>query len=190
MFAFGVDVETVVKLGLREGREIDPAAVERTVFEEEKRSAKECALNVLSFRERSPKEIRDKLVLKGFAPPVIDVVLGDLTAVGLVDENRFARAWIRDRVLSGKKGMRLVRSELMKKGVAKETIAAALEEEPVDEETAARELVKKYEPRLAALEPRKRKKRLYDMLLRRGFSFSTVQKVVQVDPSSESEPAG
>jgi regulatory protein len=174
---------------LREGQQIDQAEVERAVFEEEKRSAKECALNVLSYRDRSKKEIRDKLLGKGYTPQIVDTVISDLTAVGLVDENRFARAWIRDRVQSGKKGTRLVQNELLKKGVAKDTIAEALEEEPVDEEAVARELVQKYGSRLKSLEPRKLKKRLYDLLLRRGFSYATVQNVLKVDETDNTSTA-
>jgi regulatory protein len=170
---------------LHEGQEIDEPEVQRVVREEEKRSARECALNVLSFRDRSKKEIRDKLVLKGYSPEIADTVIGDLGAVGLVDEKRFARAWIRDRLQFGHKGKRLARVELLKKGVAKDTIAEAFTEEPLDEETIAREVVQKYANRLGALEPRKRKKRLYDLLLRRGFSFNLIQKVLNIEETND-----
>ncbi len=141
-------------------------------------------MNILSYRDRSKKEIRDKLVLKGYNPTVVETVIGDLTSVGLVDEKRFARAWIRDRLQVAHKGKRIAQLELVKKGVPKDTIAEAFNEEPADEEAIALEVVAKYGKRLKNLEPRKRKKRLYDLLLRRGFSFNTIQTVLKIDETN------
>jgi regulatory protein len=74
-------------------------------------------------------------------------VLDELTEAGLIDDARFARAWVNDRDRFSPRGAFLLRQELIKKGLSKEDITAALqqrterEEEPVDELEQARALV-------------------------------------------------
>lgn len=130
----------------------------------------------------------DKLKAKGYNPETIAAVIEDLCTVGLLDEKRFAKAWIRDRLKFSHKGKRLARLELLKKGVPKETIADAFSEEPLDEEAIVLEVIAKYGKRFQNLKPRQRRKRLYDLLLRRGFSFDTIENVLKVDTPFHNEP--
>ena len=59
-FVCGVDEEIVLKLNLEVGQEVDEAQIRRIIFKEEARKAKDYALNLLSFRPRSTKEVRDR----------------------------------------------------------------------------------------------------------------------------------
>ncbi len=49
------------------------------------------ALRLLKLRPRSERELKQRLGLKGFTPPVIDAVLKELREKGLVDDALFAR---------------------------------------------------------------------------------------------------
>ena len=55
------------------------------------------ALGLLDQRARSRKELRDRLVAADFEPDVVEDVVDDLAGVGLVDDETFAKEWVRQR---------------------------------------------------------------------------------------------
>ena len=57
-FSFGLDAETLVKSGLKTGREISEKEIKKLVFENETNKLMEKALRFLSFRPRSESEVR------------------------------------------------------------------------------------------------------------------------------------
>jgi regulatory protein len=97
----------------------------------------------------------------------------------MVDDAGFAKRFAEDRIAIGHKGKWRVRGELMKRGVERHQIDAALEQAP-DETAAAREVAEKYLSRNKRLEPAVLKRRLYALLARRGFSPDTIQKVMDM----------
>lgn len=111
-------------------------------------------------------------------------VLDELTEAGLIDDARFARAWVNDRDRFSPRGAFLLRQELIKKGLSKEDITAALqqrterEEEPVDELEQARALVEGRQRLYAHLPAETRNRRLMAFLLRRGFSLDTARRIL------------
>jgi SOS response regulatory protein OraA/RecX len=70
-----------------------------------------------------------------------------------------------------------VRGELLKRGIDRKQIDAAMEQAP-DETAAAREVAEKYLSRNKRLEPVVLKRRLYALLARRGFSLDTIRRVM------------
>jgi regulatory protein len=130
-------------------------------------SAKDRALLLLSVRWRSRQELRRRLRMAGFDEDEVDRALEDLEQVGLVEDRRFADELVRDqaRRLSGN---RAIRSNLLQKGVAREIVDAALEEADGEDERA-RELAVRRAERLRGVEPEAAFRRLYGLLLRRGY---------------------
>lgn len=179
-FAFGLDQETLFKHGLRVGDLLTDEKIESILQTEQKRKAKEIALNFLSYRARSEKEISEKLKKKGFKPEKIEEVIEDLKRVNLLDDYEFACGWIKDRMKNRPRGIALLKQELIKKGVKKEIIDKALGEcyPEADEVKLATELIKKREKRYKNLERKLARKRMSDFLLRRGFSYEVVKEVL------------
>jgi len=133
-----------------------------------KRSAKDRALGLLAVRWRSRRELERRLGAAGFGSEEIATALADLDRAGLVDDERFARELIRSR--AGRlDGNRSVRSALAKAGVAPELADASLAEAG-DETERAYELARRRAARLGHLEPDVVKRRLYGLLVRRGYS--------------------
>jgi regulatory protein len=130
----------------------------------------------LSFRPRSFKEIGDflhKKTRKAYvAPEVFKRITDRLTELGYIDDAKFTAWWIESRQKTKPKGMRLIKRELKKKGIETE----AIEEMPEDD-FARRAIQKKIEiwKRLPKLE---QKKKIYDFLGMRGFSFDTIRRVI------------
>lgn len=149
--------------------------------------AKEYAFLLLKFRQRSEKEISERLKQKKFPQEVIARTITFLREKKFIDDGLFARAWIRER-LARSLGPRRIRQELGLKGISKEIIESGLQEleGTYSEAQTAEELAKRRFASLKDIDPRAAKRRIYAYLLRRGFSPDAVIGAVnQLDNSSE-----
>ena len=63
--------------------------------------AQDYALKLLSYRERSSKEIQVRMERKGFEKDVIEEVLRYLESQKYLDDRRFAELWAHDRLRKG-----------------------------------------------------------------------------------------
>ena len=177
-YTAGLSAETVSKLNLFEGKEINPEQLENAIFEEEKQHTRNYAFRLLSYRSRSQKEISERLRNRGYPEPVINTIIEELKNTGLIDDKKFAIMFAQDRLNFAKKGKRIIFAELLRKGVPKPDVEEALKQ--INDETAvAKNLIEKYKKRYTRLEPDKRRKKLYDLLLRRGFSFKVVEEIME-----------
>ena len=84
------------------------------------------ALYLLSRREHSVKELREKLKRKGAEEEIIEQVLERLLEEDWLNEGRFAESFTRSRVAKGL-GPYRIRRELQERGVTGQDIANAME---------------------------------------------------------------
>ena len=91
-------------------------------------TALECAKELIARREHSVFELRRKLQQKGHAP-VTDAVIESLTRAGLLDDERFARAWLTARTGRKAEGRRRLVAELIRRGVSDSVAEAVVEDE-------------------------------------------------------------
>lgn len=142
--------------------------------------ARKIALDLLSVRARSEAEVREKLTKKNVPDEIIDELCERFTEVGLLDDAKFAAAFVESRSQFSGQGRTRIRMELRKKGVPDDIIAEALEEVSVEDElTSARAIAEKKARTLAGLERHVAQRRLAGVLARRGFSPSVVMQCVQ-----------
>lgn len=80
------------------------------------------ALNLLTRRDHSRLELKQKLLRKDYDPDDIDFILNRLTESDLLNDHRFAESYIRYRSSRGF-GPTRIRMELQTKGVAESIIA-------------------------------------------------------------------
>ena len=85
------------------------------------REAKNYSFLLLKYRQRSEKEITDRLKGKKFPEDIILQTLKYLKEKKLVDDNYFARLWIESRIKRSF-GLRTIKSQLLQKGVHKDII--------------------------------------------------------------------
>ncbi len=134
-------------------------------------TARDRALNLLSFRDRSRREIEQRLLRAGYEPDeVVDAIEG-LERVGLVDDDRFARAVVEQQAGRRLSGRRAVAAALFAKGVDRATAEAALQEmdAPGAERERADELARSRAGRMRELPPEVAFRRLSGLLARRGY---------------------
>jgi regulatory protein len=146
-------------------------------------AAREAALRILERARRSRSELGRKLREKGFAPAVIEPVLERLTAVGLIDDVEYARAFLAERLGRRTAGWRRLELELRRRGIAAQDAATARarvaeEQGPIDEVGLAGRLLSQVEARYRSLEPRVRRQRLYALLARRGFDGEVIERAL------------
>ncbi|NNG96916.1 regulatory protein RecX [Gordonia araii NBRC 100433] len=126
----------------------------------------------------------ERLTRRGFSSEEIEAVMARLDKHQLLDDEEFAREWVRSRAEYSRRGSVGLRHELRAKGIDEVFVVAALEEvDPDDEYRRARELVeRKLSSSKADLSEREvresMKRRLSGMLLRRGFPQGLVHDVV------------
>jgi regulatory protein len=130
---------------------------------------KERALRLLSVRSRSKAELRQRLLRADYEPEQVEAALADLEAVGLIDDEAFAREVAEYQRRKGM-GRRAGMNALRVKGVGRELAERIAEEaNPEDEAERAMEVASKRLTRLHGLDPETRRRRLVDYLMRRGY---------------------
>ena len=134
-----------------------------------KRDIHERALGLLAVRQRSRRELERRLVQAGFEPDDVSAELTRLEAVGLVDDEAFARAVVEGRMGSRGESRRVVAGRLAQAGVASELALVALDEAPESEQDRADRVAESRVGRLGGLDPQAAFQRLYGFLARRGY---------------------
>ncbi len=95
------------------------------------RSTIEQAVVLLARREHSAAELRQKLQQAGHETDKIHDALTTLQQNGLQDDQRFAEAYIRSRLLRGYGELR-IRQELKQKGVADDLANLSIQQAEID----------------------------------------------------------
>lgn len=177
-FAFGLMMEIKYKYDLQENMEIDEEYIQKVLREEELSKAKDQALRFLAYRQRSEKEIIDKLKDKGFEESIIDDTLSYLKEYKLVDDMEFAKAFIKDKINLNKFGPIRIKHELYKKGIDNNIIEKVLEEDD-DEYNRALNLAKKKLPSYKNDDKNAIYRKLGGFLQRKGYSYDCIFKVLK-----------
>lgn len=154
----------------REASSAKPADTEDNV--------RKAVLASLERRRRTRSELETMLRRKGFTPAMFTPVLDRLTEVGLIDDMEYARIFLRRRAASRPRGARLLRGELLGKGIPDEIADQALAEmklegDPVEDALRA---LKPWLPKNSGLPPRDRSRKLWQYLARRGFSGDVIER--------------
>ena len=148
--------------------------------QEEFKKAKTLAFRFLKIRNRSEKEIRNQLLKKKISSPIIDQTIPYLKNSELINDRQFARDWIQMR-LQKPLGLRRIFFELRQKGISDEILEEEGKAVPrqESEEQIVEALAQRRFGRYKNLDEPKRKRRIFEYLVRRGFEVETVSKVVE-----------
>ena len=176
--SLNVRKKDIEQFKLAQGVQIDKDAFYQRLCAAQFNDGYEAALNMLDRSAKTEQEIRNKLKLKGYLSEVADAVCERLKGARLIDDGYIAERLTRSMVASGK-GCYAVAQKLRARGIGKEESLEALES--IDEEeqkqsalAQAKKLLNKY----ADQEPRARKMKLSQALARRGFSWDSIEYVL------------
>ena len=182
-FAFGIHRDILLEFDIRKGAELDVETQTRILRRDSFFRARSAAFRLLAYRNRTCAEISRKLERSEYPAEIAAAVVDHLKVIGLVDDTRYAANYAEVRFRSGGYGPARIRSDLQRKGIGRVEAAAAVaevfnsQEEILDK---ARDLARKRWERLKR-EPddRKRNKKLYDYLARRGYPFDVIHRIVE-----------
>lgn len=144
------------------------------------------SLRFLSYRPRSEKEILDYLAKKasrsqGLTEEIIAKVIAKLVEYKFIDDREFAKFWVEQRVKFKHKPIRVIEFELKQKGIDKgliEDALSAFDSKDLDL-GSAKKLAEKKMDFYRSLSPEKRREKVTNYLLRKGFSYDTVKKILK-----------
>ena len=174
-FAFGLEMLTVMKLGLKIGKEVTEEQLAQAVFDSEKSVAFERAVNNLGRCMKTCKQLREYLTGKGYTQEVVLNVVDRLKELKYLDDETYARLYVEQNSVN--KGERRLKQELQQKGVPQRIIDKyCVVQAEVSEDNAER-LAEKY----MRNKPRDLKtlQKLQRYLLSRGYGFDTVNQVLR-----------
>lgn len=167
----------VRKLGLKEGMVVSEELYHQIMVEILGMRAKKRAMHLLERQDRTEKQLYDKLKQNGYPESCIEEAVSYVKSYHYIDDLRYARNYIRYH--QEKKSLQRLKMDLMRKGVSKEVIEAAIEEEYLfDEKRKIRELLEKKHYSNGTMDENAKRK-LYQFLLRRGFKSSDVLSVMR-----------
>ncbi len=152
--------------------------------------ARRDAMGSLSRAPMSRGRLLRKLRDRGYAGDVADAVADDLERIGLLDDRELAAAAARSLVSRRPAGARFIEMKLREKGfdaaLARDVAADVLgERDPAEDALALAQ--KKAAAMPASLERDARRRRIYGMLARRGFSPEVCRATVD-RLASEADP--
>jgi len=142
--------------------------------------ARSICLNQLDRAPRTRAQLAVTLQRRLVPEDVADRVLDRLEAVGLVDDEAFASAWVQSR--HGTRGLsgRALGRELRTRGVEAETVEAAVAQLDADTELdTAYRLVRARQRSMSSLDPAVQQRRLVALLGRKGYAAGVAYRVVR-----------
>ena len=156
-------------------------------------AAHAAALWLLESRARTRLELDQRLRRRGFEAAAIERALDRLRAVGLVDDEAFARDLASSRAEQGVDAARIL-VELRDRGIDPDLAARIAGESAPQHDRAerCRQLAEARLVRLRGLRPEVRRRRLAAYLGRRGYPGDVVENVVNelVGSNESEEPEG
>jgi regulatory protein len=141
--------------------------------------AKQYAFKLLSYRGRSEKELKERLIKKGITKTVASSTIKYLKHLGLIDDMALAETLKREALTTKLLSQNGARRFILNRGIPYEIVNQILSNDENKDIENARRLVDKKLKAFKDYSSETAKRRLYNLLFRRGYSFETINKVLK-----------
>lgn len=185
VFGFGIDLDNLVLSHIKLGMVLTDGEVEKIVRKAEFQKTLDKLLKFATLRPRSEKEINDYLKRKKIHESMWKDLFEKMKHFELLDDAKFAKWWVDQRLAFKKISSKVLKLELFKKGIDKEIVDRVIEETPIDEEKMARELLEKRSYKWEGLEEREAKQKKFQYLAGKGFDYEVVERILSSDSESD-----
>ncbi|MBQ8159350.1 MAG: regulatory protein RecX [Clostridia bacterium] len=165
----------------QEGDEFDLDAYDLWLAPKQYPACMKTAGTILSSKDYTEKELRQKLLRIGYRPLTVDMTINKLLELHFLDDAAYAKRYV-EGYAEQRRGKRRIAMDLRKKGLGQEDIDAALElVDPDDELQHAQEIARQKLQRIPDGEdPRKTTQKILAMLARRGYSYDTAKEAISL----------
>ena len=177
-YAFGVAEDVLISFQLAKGKTLTKEEIADITEGDEYSRAYSLALNFLSYRMRTIQEMEDYLQKKEIPELWQQRIIVKLLEDKLLDDAAFAGAYVRDRIHQTTKGPKIIRQELVRKGIKPEIANQALEQYDADQQyEQALKVLKKERRKKAKHAHKKQEEQLKVKLLQQGFESDVINRV-------------
>jgi len=177
-----IAMDIALKYGLKKDLPISEELLETMLAENRKIKVKQIAYKYANYKPRTEKQVIQRLKQNEFTDDDIQFALGFLKKFNLINDEKYAVAFLTELLRKKPSGKKVALNELLKKGISskisKETIDAYFPDEQTSE-MALRAAEKKMRM-LRHKEPDKQKKSLISSLQKRGFDWLTIRETVSI----------
>lgn len=150
------------------------------------RSPMDYAMQYLTAKDRTVREMQAYLDEKDFGEADIDATVERLTELGLLNDRRYAQRFVETRLATKPVSRRHLYEQLKGHGLSEEYIREAMELADADTEREnALSVARKFARQFANLEPDKRRMRVLNRLEARGYSYDTAREALEAALSEE-----
>lgn len=174
-FALKLDTQTLIENRITAGAEITDEQLKELIDKSNERRAKEKALWLISYRDRSKKELIDKIKPE-YGLEAAQNAADRMEELGLVDDEKYARRLCEELINKKHMSKTAVSYKLREKGIDRcltEQLLCELEVDPAEQIQAL--LEGKYRNKLY---DEKSRKRTFAALQRMGYRWSDIKSVM------------
>ncbi|MGI6777748.1 MAG: regulatory protein RecX [Acetivibrionales bacterium] len=176
-FAFSIYEEDYLSLNLYEKKKITQEEINHIKHDINYKRAKSYAIRYLILKVRSELEIRQKLKDSSFDTATINKAIDELKALGYINDRLYVQKYIYDRSKLKPRSKKLLKYELMAKGIEEGIIDEILNEWKMDESVVVEGLLRKKFGKYD-LSDEKIMRRAYSFLQYRGFNYEIAKKAI------------
>ncbi|WP_026475887.1 RecX family transcriptional regulator [Alkaliphilus transvaalensis] len=185
-YAFSCNDELIVKLKLKTGNKIDESAITEIIYEDNFKEAFNKGLSYLALRSRSKQEVFTYLVQKGFDEEIVNKAIVRLRDYQFVNDEEYAKTYVKNRCQNQLKGKRLIRQELTKKGIEEKIIEGNLKSYSYEEELGnAIKIGQQFFMNKKSLPLNQIKQKLTNRLMSKGYDWTIITEclgILETDP--------
>lgn len=178
-FSFGIDLENFVVLGIKINQELTQEEILSIIKKADFQKTFDKLLRFATLRPRSKREIEDYFKRKKVHESLYDELFNRLKRLDLIDDQKFAIWWVEQRQSFKPKAKKVLTQELLLKGIEKTLIKKTLDNISINELEMAKKEIDKKSYKWESLSVFERKRKISEYLLRKGFDWDTVEKVVK-----------
>lgn len=178
-YSFSISNDLVYKNSLKVNMEVNEVDLLSIADADNFYKCKESALRIVERSYKSEKELRDKLIEKGYGSKEINKVIDFLKEYNFINNRAYAEMYCKDRIRS--QGSNKIKYSLIRKGIEENIINEVISNiDNEKEEDSASELCRKKYEQLIRRENDvyKIKNKLYTFLVGRGYNYSLVKDVI------------
>jgi regulatory protein len=171
-YVFSLSLDELIREKLKKDQELDKSELKRLRKISEDGKLRSRSLEWLLGRPHSTREFKDYLAKKKTEAELVEDLISEFSHKGYLDDAKFA-AWFIEMRARKNRSRRMIRQELLQKGISGEALAEALDAGEINEQEALREIISKKQNQSRY---KADKLKLAKYLTSQGFSYDLVKK--------------
>ncbi len=180
-FGFGLDLENFIRIGLRVNQRLTENEAKEIIRISELQKSFDKTLRFVMTRPRSLKEVKDYFKRKEIDSSLHKNILERIEKLELLDDQKFAKWWVDQRLEFKHKSKKDITFELRQKGIDTNIIKNVLDDSEIDELKIAKELIVKKNYKWDRYGESERRQKITQYLAGKGFSWDIISQAVDIN---------